>query len=335
MRLDRFITLNLVQPVRRTLDSLSALGREPEGGVFPVSILMYHSVSEVDESARPYYVTNTHPAAFREQMRFLANHNYRVTDLETALNEPALNERTVVITFDDGFRDFYTTAFPILREFGFTATMFLPTALIGGARSTSPTSQKISDTFPRPSAGRGIKGEEVSPSPHWGEGRGGVAVSSPSPTRLSFKGRDCMTWDEVRTLASEGIHFGSHTVSHPKLYDLDWPQIEEELTVSKETLEKELDQEITTFAYPFAYPQADRDFTRGFETLLQKVGYRCNVTTRIGRAKKGDPRFSLRRLPMNSFDDPILLQAKLKGGYDWLAQPQALVKKVKHCTSQI
>ncbi len=138
-----------------------------------------------------------------------------------------------------------------------------------------------------------------------------------------------MTWDEVRTLAAEGIHFGSHTVSHPKLYDLDWPQIENELALSKETLENELGREITTFAYPFAYPQADYEFTRKFETLLQKIGYRCNVTTRIGRAKRGDDPFSLRRLPMNSFDDTTLLRAKLEGSYDWLARPQSIAKKVK------
>lgn len=138
-----------------------------------------------------------------------------------------------------------------------------------------------------------------------------------------------MTWDEVRTLAAEGIHFGSHTVSHLKLYDLGWPQIESELALSKETLEHELGREITTFAYPFAYPQADREFTGKFENLLRKTGYRCNVTTRIGRAQLDDDPFSLRRLPMNSYDDTTLLRAKLEGSYDWLARPQSIVKKVK------
>ena len=142
-----------------------------------------------------------------------------------------------------------------------------------------------------------------------------------------------MTWDEIRTLADQGIHFGSHTVTHPKLHGLEWLKIEDELVESKRCLERELNKPITTFAYPFAYPQADTKFVRCFESLLKQLGYRCNVTTRIGRVETGDDPYSLRRLPMNSFDDDRLLQAKLAGGYDWLAVPQAVTKQVKQWTT--
>lgn len=276
MRFDRLITLNLVRPLR------SAFGLR--SSVFRLPILMYHSVSDQDEPLAPYYVTNTRPAVFRNQMRFLAGKKIRVVDLETALNGQ-LGTDCVVITFDDGFRDFYTTAFPVLREFGFTATMFVPTGLIDQERG-------------------------------------------------SFKGRACMTWEEVRTLAEAGIRFGSHTVSHPKLHGLEWAKIETELTESKNRLEKMLDGQVTAFAYPFAYPQADDSFTDQFEGLLQRTGYRCNVTTRIGRAQQEDDPFSLRRLPMNSFDDDQLFHAKLSGGYDWLAGPQAVAKQVKRWVSR-
>jgi len=271
---------------------------------------MYHSISEEDESRSPYYVTNTCPTAFRNQMRFLAENNYRVVDLETALSSKIGNENSVVITFDDGFRDFYTTAFPVLREFGFTATMFVPTGFITGS------DKRETGHFPRPSDGRGIEGE-----------------GSNSETRCSFNGRACMTWDEVRTLADEGIRFGSHTVTHPKLHGLEWAKIEAELAESKGRLEQMLGGKVTAFAYPFAYPQADPPFVEKFETLLKQVGYRCNATTRIGRADQQDDPFSLRRLPMNSFDDDLLLEAKLSGGYDWLAGPQALTKQVKRWVS--
>jgi peptidoglycan/xylan/chitin deacetylase (PgdA/CDA1 family) len=271
-RLDRAATLMLFHPLARAMQRHCT------------SILMYHAVSEQDEPLSPYFVTNTKPAVFHDQMCFLAENGYRVVDLETALREKATDNRRIIITFDDGFRDFYTHAFPVLRKFGFTATMFVPTGLIHNERR-------------------------------------------------SFKGRECMTWDEVRTLAESGIYFGSHTVSHSKLFDLDWPKIEEELSESKRHLEKELNCEIATFAYPFAYPQADVAFTGRFESLLKQLGYRCNVTTRIGRMETESDPHSLPRLPMNSFDDNRLLKAKLAGGYDWLAVPQAVTKKVRHWTS--
>ena len=42
-----------------------------------------------------------------------------------------------------------------------------------------------------------------------------------NPERRRFKERECMTWDEVRECRRGGIEFGSHTVNHPKLYELD------------------------------------------------------------------------------------------------------------------
>jgi hypothetical protein len=44
----------------------------------------------------------------------------------------------------------------------------------------------------------------------------------------------------------------------------------------------------------------------------------------------GDDPYRLKRLPVNSLDDPALFQAKLEGGYDWLAFPQAVIKHVKN-----
>lgn len=67
-------------------------------------------------------------------MGWLRGHGYRsigLDDLAAGLtNQNGFPAAPVVITFDDGFRDFYTNAFPILSETGFTASMFLPTGLL-------------------------------------------------------------------------------------------------------------------------------------------------------------------------------------------------------------
>jgi peptidoglycan/xylan/chitin deacetylase (PgdA/CDA1 family) len=149
-------------------------------------------------------------------------------------------------------------------------------------------------------------------------------------SRRSFKGKECLTWQEVRDLHAQGIQFGSHTVNHPVLYESSWREIENQLAFSKEKMEQELGEKITSFAYPYAFPQQDRRFTGAFKKLLKEQGYRHCVTTRIGRVQIGDDLFSLKRLPLNSGDDQPLLLAKLSGAFDWLAYPQSWFKSARY-----
>jgi hypothetical protein len=60
-----------------------------------------------------------------------------------------------------------------------------------------------------------------------------------------------------------------------------------------------------------------------------EAGYACCATTELGRVKMGDDLYRLKRLPANSLDDAAFFRAKLEGAYDWLALPQAIVKRSK------
>lgn len=130
MRLDRWLSTAVFHPLRQ-------IGMAAHGVRLPV--LMYHSLSDDhDDRASAYYKTSTDPLIFRQQMRFLAAEGYKTIHLSDAVarlqdNQPFAGN-TVVITFDDGFRDFYTHGFPVLQEFGLTAAIFLPTAFIGDDR---------------------------------------------------------------------------------------------------------------------------------------------------------------------------------------------------------
>lgn len=124
-RLDRLATLYFLSPLAR-LGPSRALS---------IPILMYHSVAEEDESAvRPYYRIAITPSQFLRQMMWLDEQGYRTTSLASAVELLQAGggavEKTVVITFDDGYRNFRQHAFPALERFGFTATVFLPTASI-------------------------------------------------------------------------------------------------------------------------------------------------------------------------------------------------------------
>lgn len=126
-RFDRNGTLYVVAPIRRIL-----AGR----GTQRIPILMYHSVADEDQSAvRPYYRTATTPSLFLQHLTWLQEQSYRTVGLASAVNMLHSNKQTcekiVVITFDDGYRNFCYHAWPVLKQHGFTATIFLPTALIG------------------------------------------------------------------------------------------------------------------------------------------------------------------------------------------------------------
>src|SRR5262245_1479468 len=130
MRLDRLLTLLAYR----------ALGSSEEArAVSRLPVLMYHSVSDVSEERSPYYRLVTRPAVFAKQVRLLYSEGYTGLTLSQGLKAircPNLgsSRRPVVITFDDGFRDFLTDAVPLLAKYGFGATMFLPTGFIGRCR---------------------------------------------------------------------------------------------------------------------------------------------------------------------------------------------------------
>jgi peptidoglycan/xylan/chitin deacetylase (PgdA/CDA1 family) len=97
---------------------------------------MYHSISADKEAGRSaYYRTCTDPEVFREHLKSLARDGYKTVGLADAVRTLEEGTRTaeklVVLTFDDGYADFFTGAFPALDSFGYTATVFLPTAYVG------------------------------------------------------------------------------------------------------------------------------------------------------------------------------------------------------------
>jgi peptidoglycan/xylan/chitin deacetylase (PgdA/CDA1 family) len=231
----------------------------------------------------PYFETNISLGTFRRHLRFMAEFGYRtirldqvvrgITDFEEA-------EKSFCITFDDGYSDFYTNAFPALLEFNFQATVFIVAGLT-------------------------------------------------KATRIRAGLKEFMTWDEVREVHAHGMQIGSHTVSHPELYTMTAPAIEQELRNSKREIEEHLGSGVDSFAYPFAFPEQDKRFIRMLRSLLQNHGYTNGVSTIIGTAQPGDDPFFLPRIPLNSYDDLPFLEAKVNGAYDWMHSVQYAHKCVK------
>jgi peptidoglycan/xylan/chitin deacetylase (PgdA/CDA1 family) len=100
-----------------------------------VPILMYHYISVPPAGADKYRVDlSVEPDVFRRQMAYLRDNGYTTIDLYdlslAIANQVTLPPKPVIITLDDGYRDNYENAFPILQEFGFEATFFIVTELV-------------------------------------------------------------------------------------------------------------------------------------------------------------------------------------------------------------
>jgi peptidoglycan/xylan/chitin deacetylase (PgdA/CDA1 family) len=99
-----------------------------------VAILMYHQVSDAPHPNFTKYTVTSR--AFAAQMRWLASAGYSTVDFPTLVRHrragTPIPTRSVVITFDDGFRDCALHAAPVLREHRFSATFFLVAGLMGG-----------------------------------------------------------------------------------------------------------------------------------------------------------------------------------------------------------
>jgi len=101
-----------------------------------IPILMYHSISRhATAKFKPFTVS---PALFADQIAYLYRHSYTSITVTQFINSqsqggPALPERPVILTFDDGFADFYIEALPVLREYNFVATLYVATGFVNGA----------------------------------------------------------------------------------------------------------------------------------------------------------------------------------------------------------
>jgi len=161
-------------------------------------ILSYHSL---DSSGS---VISLPPAEFRFQMDCLGASGRRVVPLVDLPREPD----GVAITFDDAFLSVYQTAFPILQEHRFPATVFVVTGHCGGFND-------------------------------WSSQPAGIP-------RLEL-----MSWQQTDEVSRYGVRIGAHTVTHPRLSQLDDVAVERELVESRDEIQNRLGGAVETFAYPY------------------------------------------------------------------------------------
>jgi peptidoglycan/xylan/chitin deacetylase (PgdA/CDA1 family) len=261
-------------------------------------VLVYHRVCDPAEATGTPHVLSATPEAFEIQMRYLARHYAPVTadDVAAALRERRpLPPRAVLLTFDDGYWDVLTTAWPILRRHALPALLFVATAYPGAARCfwwdelflwcRSATADAIQ-----------VPGLGHLPLRTDAERRAAyrhlhTLMRFLPPLELSARllevrqwlgapevaTRSVLTWDEIRTLAAEGLAVGSHTRHHAALPHLTDAQLAEELHGAHRDLEREVDRPAPLFAYPFGRVDARA------VPVLRALGYSAAFMALPGR----------------------------------------------------
>ena len=270
---------------------------------------------------------------FEQQIEYLASHYHVVTGEEVRLfltEEHSLPNSSVFVTFDDGYENNFTEAFPILLRYGAKAAFFLTTGLIG--RSAARLwFDKLDSILSRHELLLVLNLVKTLGSPHdiqgetalreWIKGltqpqRDTVIEALGQRLGLDEHGADgrgvtnLITWDQVREMANAGMTIGSHTVSHQILASATPEQVEEELVSSRLKIEKETGRSCWCFAYPNG---ENKDFRVCDKAALQSAGYTCAFTQIPGFITAHTDRYALPRIPIPGSSDIHAFASRVTG----------------------
>jgi peptidoglycan/xylan/chitin deacetylase (PgdA/CDA1 family) len=178
-----------------------------------VPVLMYHALVDI----RTAQLNRVHITVdlFKQQIEWLAANNYHAITIDEMLAGFTAKENTgkhCVITFDDGYHSLYRYAMPLLRQYGFKATLYLATGAVGqhDFKSLQSLNQQTLPADDKP-----------------------------------------LTWDEIKEMNKNGWSIESHSVSHADNSQLNAQQLSYEITESKNIIEQQLQQPVLHYAFPF------------------------------------------------------------------------------------
>ena len=290
----------------------------------PCVILLYHRI--VDDNTQ--YLDkgpgmHHHIRDFEKEIPYLKKH-YQVLPMDEVVarikSGKGFDRPTVSITFDDGYRDNFTLAYPVLQKYGVPATIYLATSLIGteGKTWTDQIEHALLQTQREYFSLPELYGEKkisirtkvekqtvcieladklksmpdtsrkkILPGIFKKLGVDGGTPSESSPRMI-------LSWDEVRKMAANGITFGSHGHTHQILSRMPLQEAKEEILISKRIIEEQLGREVKHFAYPNGRAE---DFSEELRRHSAEIGF-DSVASVIYGSNNGvyANKYSLRRI---------------------------------------
>ncbi len=253
-------------------------------GLSSTGILTYHHVAK--HVASDPYSLNVTPQRFREQIEGLLRFGYRASSLRDVIachsENRAIPDKSFVVVFDDGHHSVYENAWPVLRDLGIPATIFLATGYL----------------------------DRDAPLP--------FDTCQTVVSRCGERRRPLTTSECEEMLASGLVDLGSHTHAHEDFRGQP-EQFTRDLTSSLQLLDKRFGLDQVTFSFPYGRFDAEMQRILQQHQLLCALTAECECVTLDGSGDVTDP-FRWGRFGATQFDTPHTLAAKLDGWYTWLHQ---------------
>jgi len=267
-------------------------------------ILLYHGVTNqkhggIQNCSQKHIFSKD----FQNQMKVLSN-NYNVlafNELIRLKKSGKLPNNSVSVTFDDGFANNYSIAFPILKKYEIPATFYLSTGFINSHRTfwvdkveylLNETEEPVIeiDSLEKEFFIRSIEEKMGALREIKSQLKADSNLIEPLVQELEqkakifpkydYKDYAMLTWDNVRSMDHSGLcEFGAHTVDHVILSHLSKTNKEYQICTSKKMLEDELEHEITLFSYPEG--QKDQ-YDSETISILRKAGFNSSPTAIFG-----------------------------------------------------
>lgn len=126
-----------------------------------------------------------------------------------------------------------------------------------------------------------------------------------------------LSWSQVREMSSKDFSFGSHSLTHPRLINLEdkGEELTRELLYSKKRIQQVINRDINYFAIPYG---DERTFNEEVVEAIKAAGYRANAINHYGINQPSTNRFRLKRTRIYSNDNLFRFTLKLLGAYDWV-----------------
>jgi len=312
------------------------------------AVLLYHQIINESENRRSL-ISNECIAvdSFRLQMQYIKNSCVVISlnELFHRIEKAIPPDRFyVVVTFDDGYRNNLDIAFPILRELRIPATFFLTTKFIDQKLipwwdqwlcKINETNRIVNLKLAPYCSGR----YDLS---KWGEKKrlfSTIAEAMNSHPKHSKEvmsiinqisnnepfPRFYMNWNEAKWLSrQEGVSIGAHSVHHEKLASVKLP-LYEDILPSKNSIEKNLGQNIIFYAYPFG---TRNQISESVCKEVEKAGFQGGFTAVAGFNNPGDDLFRLNRIPVVGNESFGTFLTRLYAA-DWLGSIKNRVEKRK------